>query len=162
VIVLRRNLFSTAHSAKQPLVKYFTIPPCSYLTAFAEFLTVRMMAASLFLPIALTLPACGPRVTNANIDALNREYEASERTGKSVTLKEVESILGQPTRTVSFPIEKPSIKELPGTRYYYEQDGKTVELHFIDGKLIRRVPHFGEMPSEFGEEPTRTMPKATP
>ena len=117
------------------------------------------MAASLLLPIALTLTGCGPRVTNANIDAVNREYDAAERSGKAVTLKEVESILGQPTRAVSFPSEKPSVKELPGARYYYEQDGKTVELHFIDGKLIRRVPHFGETPAEFGEEPTRSMRK---
>jgi hypothetical protein len=141
------------------LVKYFTIPPCSDLTPFAEFLTVRTTAASLLIPIALIFEGCGPRVTNANIDAVNREYEAAERSGKAVTLKEVESILGQPTRAVAFPIEKPTVKELPGTRYYYEQDGQTVELHFIDGKLIRRVPHFGESPAEFGEPPMRTIAK---
>ena len=147
---------------RTPLVKYFTIPPCRHFRAFADFPTVRMSATTLLLPIALSLAGCGPRVTDANIDAVNREYEISERTGKSVTLKEVESMMGQPTRIVNFPIEKPSVKELPGTRYYYEQDGKSVELHFIDGKLIRRVPHFGETPSEFGEEPTRTMVKPAP
>jgi hypothetical protein len=33
---------------------------------------------------------------------------------------------------------------LPGVRYYYKQDGRTIELHFVDNKLIRRVDHFGE------------------
>ena len=117
------------------------------------------MAASLLLPLLAGVTACGPRVTDANIDALNREYEAAEKAGKAVTLKEVESILGQPTRVVSFPIEWPTVKELPGTRYYYEQDGKTVELHFIDGKLIRRVPRFGEEPAAFGESPTKSLAK---
>ena len=97
-------------------------------------------------------------MTNANIDALNREYEAAERTGTEVTLKEVESILGQPTRVVAFPIEKPTVKELPGMRYYYQQGGHTVELHFIDGKLIRRVPHFGEKEPETMSEPLRKLP----
>jgi len=98
----------------------------------------------------LLLPAfsgCGPRVENRNIEALNRLYEAAERGGKSVTIKEVESVLGQPTKVESFPIEMQTTKELPGVRYYYKQDGQVVELHFIDNKLIRRVHHFGEQPA---------------
>jgi len=116
------------------------------------------MAATLLLPLVFLLPGCGPRVTNANIDAVNREYEAAEKTGTAVTLKEVESILGQPTRVVAFPIEKPSVKELPGARYYYEQGGHTVELLFIDGKLIRRVPHFGEKEAPTISAPLRKRP----
>ena len=49
-----------------------------------------------------------------------------------------------------------TVKELPGVRYYYEQDGQTVELHFIDNKLIRRVLKFGEHPAEEKDRPGST------
>ena len=53
--------------------------------------------------------------------------------------KEVESILGQPSRIEKFVLEVP--KPPPeGMRYFYEQDGKTIVLHFVDGKLISQVP----------------------
>jgi hypothetical protein len=90
------------------------------------------------------------------IDALNRLYEAAERSGKTLSIKEVESVLGQPTRSESFPIEMRTTKELPGVRYYYEQDGRMIELHFIDNKLIRRVQRFGEKPLDEAE--IRKMP----
>ena len=38
----------------------------------------------------------------------------------------------------------------------YDQDGHTIELHFIDNKLIRRVQRFGEEP--LGEAEKRKMP----
>jgi len=115
---------------------------------------VRCMPASLLLPLPLlTLAACGPKVTNQNIDALNTQFEQAERSGRTVGIKEVESILGPPLRVESFPIEMRTVKVLPGQRYYYEQDGQTVELHFIDNKLIRRVLRFGEEPPEEKDRP---------
>lgn len=92
-------------------------------------------------------------MTNDNIEAVNRQLEAMEKGGKSLSIKEVESILGPPTRTETFPIEMRTVRELPGVRYYYTQGGKTVELHFIDNKLIRRVLKFGEHPPEEKDRP---------
>ena len=105
---------------------------------------------------AIGFAACGPQVANRNIEALNQLYDAAERSGKSLSIKEVEAMLGQPKKVESFPIEMQTTKELPGVRYYYEQDGHTVELHFIDNKLIRRVQLFGEKPAEDAEK--RKMP----
>ena len=123
---------------------------------------VRSMPASvLFSTLILGFAACGPRVTNRNIDALNAQFESAEKSGRSLSTKEVESILGQPTRQEAFPIEMQTVRELPGVRYYYEErkgnDVEVVELHFIDNKLIRRGRHFGEMA---GESENRVMPKA--
>lgn len=117
------------------------------------------MPASLLLPIPLVaLVACGPTVTNQNIAAVNDQFEAMEKSGKGLSIKEVESILGPPTRVETFPIEMRTVKELPGVRYYYKQGETTVELHFIDNKLIRRVLKFGEHPPEEKDMPgARTM-----
>ncbi len=125
--------------------------------------TVRSMPASVLFPtLILGLSACGPRVANRNIDALNAQFDAAERSGKALSVKEVEAILGQPTRQETFPIEMQTVKELPGVRYYYEERKgdkiEVVELHFIDNKLIRRGQHFGE--TSAGEPEQRTMRKA--
>jgi hypothetical protein len=115
--------------------------------------TVRFMLASvLSFSSAIGFTACGPHVADRNIDAINHLYETAERSGKSLTIKEVESVLGQPKKIEAFPIEMQTTKELPGVRYYYEQDGHTVELHFIDNKLIRRVQRFGEEPAGDAEK----------
>ena len=114
-------------------------------------------ASVLYLSFAIGFAACGPRVEDRNIDALNRLYENAERGGKTLTIKEVESVLGQPVKVEAFPIEMQTTKELRGMRYYYAQDGQTVELHFIDNKLIRRVQRFGEKAIEDSE--IRRMPK---
>ena len=120
--------------------------------------TVRFLPASVVLfSLALAFSGCGPRVEDRNIDALNRLYENAERAGKTLTIKEVESVLGQPAKIEAFPIEMQTTKELPGVRYYYVQDGQTVELHFIDNKLIRRVQRFGE--KAIGDTDIRRMPK---
>ena len=95
-------------------------------------------------------------MADRNIDALNHLYDAAERTGKSLSIKEVESVLGQPKNVESFPIEMQTTKELPGVRYYYDQDGQTLELHFIDNKLIRRVQRVGDKTVE--ETERRKMP----
>lgn len=118
-----------------------------------------MPASVLFSFLILGFAACGPRVTNRNIDALNAQFELAEKSGKSLSTKEVESILGQPSRQETFPIEMQTVKELPGVRYYYVENGQTVELHFIDNKLIRRGSRFGEA---VGESERRMMPKAAP
>jgi hypothetical protein len=117
------------------------------------------MPSSLLLPIPLiAFVACGPTVTNQNIAAVNEQFEALEKGGKTLSIKEVESILGPPTRVETFPIEMRTVKELPGVRYYYKQGDTTVELHFIDNKLIRRVLKFGEHPAEEKDMPgARTM-----
>ena len=117
-----------------------------------------MLVSVLSITISLGFAACGPRVENSNIDALNRLYETAERSGKSLSIKEVESVLGQPKKMESFPIEMQTTRELPGVRYYYKQGDSTVELHFIDNKLIRRVLKFGEhLPEEKDMPGSRTM-----
>jgi hypothetical protein len=89
----------------------------------------------------LALAACGPHITDANIEVVNRQREALEKVGKGISPKEVESILGQPRRVESarLPLETQK-KEVEVVRYYYQQDGETVELHFVDNKLISEVP----------------------
>lgn len=111
----------------------------------------------LILPI-VALTACGPKVTNQNIEALNMQFTAAEKSGKAMSLKEVESIMGPPARMEVFPIEMRTVKELPGLRYFYEQDGQTVVLHFIDNKLIRRVLKFGEDAAEEKDRPGYKTP----
>jgi len=107
-----------------------------------------MPATVLLLTCTIGLSACGPRLADRNIDAVNRLYEQAEKSGKSLSIKEVEAVLGQPTRVEAFPIEMQTTKELPGVRYYYVQSGHTIELHFVDNKLIRSVDHFEATPME--------------
>ena len=119
--------------------------------------TVRSMPASvLFSTLILGLSACGPRVTDRNIDALNAQID----TGRTLSIKEVEAILGQPTREETYQIEQQTVRALPMVRYYYVENGQTVELHFIDNKLQNRVVHFGEKPPE--NAPLHMPPKPLP
>ena len=77
------------------------------------------------------LQGCKPHLTDANLKQVRPEMSP----------KEVESILGQPTRIEKFQMEVQTQKPvLDGVRYYYEQDGKTIALHFVDGKLISQAP----------------------
>jgi hypothetical protein len=110
---------------------------------------VRNPAASLFfLLLPLLLAACGPRITNENLDVVNHQREVLEKAGKGLSPKEVESILGQPQRAESFKIPLETRKPmLDGLRYFYQQDGETVELHFVDNKLISEIPKFGQKPA---------------
>ena len=94
------------------------------------------------------LAGCGPKITNENIEVVNKRFEANEQTGKGLTPKEVESILGQPNRVENYTLTlQTQKKELEGVRYYYEQDGERIELHFLDNKLISRVPKFDTKPA---------------
>jgi hypothetical protein len=114
---------------------------------------VRSMPATAFsFSCALAFSACGPRLADRNVDAVNRLFDQAEKTGKSLSIKEVESVLGPPEKTEQFPMEMQTTKELHGVRYYYKQGAHTIELHFVDNKLIRKVEHFGEKPVEETEQ----------
>lgn len=78
------------------------------------------------LALALLLTGCGARITDANLDEVKPD----------MTTKEVESILGPPSRSDSPPeLKLPQVKTLQVTRYYYEQDGETVTLTFVGDRL---------------------------
>ncbi len=117
------------------------------------------MPASLLhlLPLA-ALAGCGQTVTNQNIAAVNQQFEAVEKAGKSLSIKEVEAILGPPKRVENSRIEMQTVKELPVVRYYYQEGDQSVELHFVDNRLIRRVLKFGERPAEEKDMPGNKIP----
>ena len=94
--------------------------------------------------------ACGPRITNQNVAVVNQQKTALEKVGKGLSPKEVESILGPPTRIEKFEIPLETRKPtLDGVRYFYEQGGQTLDLHFVDNKLISTVP---ELSAKKGRE----------
>jgi hypothetical protein len=83
--------------------------------------------AAAALVACLALPGCTRKLSNANLDCVKDDMSP----------KEVESILGEPTRreTREMPLQT-EVKTLPVLRYVYEQNGKTVTVHFVDGKMI--------------------------
>lgn len=86
---------------------------------------------ALFLFVGLT--ACGKRITDANLDCVKPDMSA----------KEVESILGQPTTVKTHELTlQTQMKTLPAQRYYYEQTGRTVELIFVNDKLVGKNGSF--------------------
>lgn len=86
---------------------------------------------ALFLCVGLT--ACGKRVTDANLDCVKPDMSS----------KEVESILGQPTLIKTHELTlQTEMKTLPAQRYYYEQAGRTVELVFVNDKLVGKNGSF--------------------
>jgi hypothetical protein len=103
-----------------------------------------MAVCTLFTSLVFVIAACGPRITNDNLDIVEKERTGREEIGKGISPKEVESILGQPTRseTTKLALETQK-KEVEVVRYYYEQDGDQLALHFVDGKLISPVPKLG-------------------
>ena len=104
--------------------------------------TVRHMAFTAALSFfAFAFGACGPRITNQNLAVVNQQRAALEKVGKGLSPKEVESILGQPARIETFKIPLETQKSvLDGARYFYKQGGETLQLHFVDNKLISDVP----------------------
>lgn len=69
---------------------------------------------------------CERKISNANLRVIKAD----------MTTKEVESILGAPTRVETAPeLVSTQVKTLPVTRYVYEQNGEKVELKFVDGRL---------------------------
>ena len=111
--------------------------------------------ASLTLFSMLVFTGCERRLSSANIEVANKQQEiAVKRTSRNaqvkegLALKEVESILGQPARVET---EKRPIlvqKNLEVTRWFYEQDGKTLELVFVDGNLQGKIPSLDEPGSQ--------------
>jgi hypothetical protein len=81
------------------------------------------------------LPACHRNLKDANLKCIKMDMSP----------KEVESILGPPTRqeTREMPLQE-DVKTLPVQRYIYEQNGKTVVIHFVDGKLIGQDGSFDQ------------------
>ena len=76
--------------------------------------------------VAVALCSCGKRVTNSNLDRVKAD----------MSTKEVESILGIPSRVESPPeLKSQEVKTLSVTRYVYEQDGKRVTLTFVGDRL---------------------------
>jgi hypothetical protein len=95
---------------------------------------------------------CERRISAENIDAANKLQDAAQQrkskwpgVNEGMTEKEVESILGQPElRKAGKSVEINQPVEIPTTTYIYRQDGQTIELSFLDGKLQGSIPHFGE------------------
>jgi len=89
--------------------------------------------AVIALAACLVLPGCKRKLTDANLACVKMDMNP----------KEVESILGQPTKLVTKEMElQADVKTLPVVRYVYEQNGKTVTIHFVDGKLVGQEGSF--------------------
>lgn len=91
-------------------------------------MTARLPAIAAAALIACSmLQGCARKLSDANLDCVTMDMSP----------KEVESILGPPTRQESreMPLQT-DVKTLPVLRYVYVQNGKTVVIHFVDGKLI--------------------------
>ena len=91
--------------------------------------------AILALTACLVFPACKRKITDANLSCVKMDMSP----------KEVESILGPPTQqeTREMPLQA-DVKTLPVLRYVYQQNGKTVTIHFVDGKLIGQEGDFSK------------------
>lgn len=75
----------------------------------------------------LTIAGCQREFSNRNLEQLKL----------NMSQKEVESILGEPDRTEKVDLELETQKKTMAiTRYYYNQNGQTVVLHFQNGRLI--------------------------
>lgn len=125
--------------------------------------TVRFVPASvLSLSLALGFAACGSKVADRNIDALNKIYKNAEDNKKVLSIKEVEAVLGPPTHTRTFSITRQTTKEMPVVIYYYKdkENGQEIELHFVENRLSNKVLRFGEKTPEDAE--LRKMPPRPP
>lgn len=116
---------------------------------------MKVCRSYLGLAALLGCASCKPQITNANIDAVNLRSEKADQAGrKGLSPKEVEAILGQPDSIDSTPIELETQKrQIPLTRYRYNQDGQSIELHFFDNKLVNRVPHWIAKPRKDTTQP---------
>jgi hypothetical protein len=91
------------------------------------------MAAAL--TACLLLPGCQRKLTDANLNCVKMDMSP----------KEVESILGQPSKVETFEMPlQTDVKTLPAERYIYQQNGKTVVVHFVDGKFIGQEGSFDQ------------------
>ncbi|MBV9490695.1 MAG: hypothetical protein JO069_13385 [Verrucomicrobia bacterium] len=82
-----------------------------------------------FTVAALSLAGCHRHFDNRNLEQLR----------PNISQKEVETILGHPDRTEKVEVELETQKKTMAiTRYYYQQDGQTIVLHFQNGFLINK------------------------
>lgn len=131
---------------------------------------VSRMAATFTLTILAPLLAftgCEKRVSVENIETVNRQQEvAAKRAGRveqvqeGLSMKEVESILGAPDKVAQGKIGVEVKKDFALTTWTYRQDGKKIELSFIDGKLQGKVRNFGEKVDP--QAPLHMKPDAQP
>ena len=73
------------------------------------------------------------------IDGCQREFANRnlEQLKPNMSQKEVESILGEPDKAEKVDLELETQKKTMAiTRYYYNEKGETVVLHFQNGRLI--------------------------
>ena len=111
---------------------------CFLALIFSDAVNKTALIFALSLPaFASVFSGCEKRIAPANIDTVNRMQAAAERNMRGLTPKEVESVLGQPTKveSVIFKREVKEMREIPGERYIYRQDGKDIVLNFVNGKL---------------------------
>jgi len=77
----------------------------------------------------ISFASCHRHFDNRNLEQLR----------PNISQKEVETILGHPDRTEKVELELETQKKTVAiTRYYYQQDGQTVILHFQNGFLINK------------------------
>jgi len=74
---------------------------------------------------SVSFSACERKITESNLKVLKPD----------MTTKEVESILGAPTRIESGPEITRDPQTLLVTRHVYEQNGKKIELRFVGDHL---------------------------
>jgi quinolinate synthase len=78
---------------------------------------------------AIGLTGCHRHFTNRNLEQLR----------PNISQKEVETILGHPDRTEKVELELETQKKTMAiTRYYYQQNGQTIVLHFQNGLLLNQ------------------------
>lgn len=87
-------------------------------------MTMKRFIPYLMIVSLLDAGACSRHLTQSNLNQVKRD----------MSKQEVESILGPPTRVDSH-VTLPQQVAVPVTHYYYDQDGKTVELIFYGDKL---------------------------
>jgi hypothetical protein len=121
------------------------LPPSFFHAGFASCVGRRAARWAAALTGVAAVAGCGPKITNTNIDALVRQFNESERSGGYISPKEVESVLGPPTRVERFEMEIQTRRPvIEGLRYAYEQNGQKIEFHFLENKLIHRPMQWGE------------------
>ena len=122
----------------------------NYFSRFA----VSLVAAKHTFCMLVTLIAstgCEKRVESTNIDVVNRQQTSAQKRPSTVenvqeglTMKEVEAVLGSPDGVKVGKLSLPVQKDFSLTTWIYRQEGKEIELSFIDGKLQGKLPRFGE------------------
>jgi hypothetical protein len=87
---------------------------------------MKTTARILLIAALLGLGACSREVANSNLSQVKPD----------MNFKEVESILGPPTRMETSPAPPQEVvKSVQITHYIYEQHGKTVTLTFVGDRL---------------------------